>query len=122
MQLQDKVCLVTGGTKGIGGATAISLAERGAHVAIAARNLDAEAESTRARIELLGRKCLPILADMGKSAEATDSVERTLRHFGRIDVLVHAAGGPVNGGLFDVTPEVWNTAFDVHVHAVYYLC
>jgi NAD(P)-dependent dehydrogenase (short-subunit alcohol dehydrogenase family) len=37
-------------------------------------------------------------------------------------VLVHSAGGPVNGGLFDLTPEAWLGAFDVHVHAIFHLC
>ena len=58
---------------------------------------------------------------MGKPAEATRCVEETARHFGSVDVLVHAAGGAVNGGLLDLTPEAWNGAFDVHVHAVFHL-
>src|SRR5213076_2372818 len=41
---------------------------------------------------------------------------------GPVDVLVHSAGGPVNGGLLDLTPETWQAAFDVHVHAVFHLC
>ena len=41
---------------------------------------------------------------------------------GSIDVLVHSAGGPVPGGLLQVTPEEWQRAFDVHVHAIYHLC
>jgi NAD(P)-dependent dehydrogenase (short-subunit alcohol dehydrogenase family) len=80
MQLIDKICLVTGGTKGIGGATAIALAEQGASVAIVARHLDADANQTRLRIEALGRKCLMIAADMGKAEEATRCVEQMPVH------------------------------------------
>jgi NAD(P)-dependent dehydrogenase (short-subunit alcohol dehydrogenase family) len=123
MKLQDKIALVTGGTKGIGAASAIDFARQGAHVAIAARHGDdGESRQTAAAIEALGRKCLLIAADVGHPTEATRCVEETIRHLGRVDVLVHSAGGAVNGGLFEITPETWQAAFDVHVHAVFHLC
>jgi NAD(P)-dependent dehydrogenase (short-subunit alcohol dehydrogenase family) len=65
---------------------------------------------------------LLIAADMGRPADATRCVEETLARFGRVDVLVHAAGGAVAGGLLDLTSETWHSAFDVHVHAVFHLC
>ena len=49
-------------------------------------------------------------------------MEETARELGPVDVLVHSAGGPVNGGLFELTPEAWQSAFDLHVHAVFHLC
>jgi NAD(P)-dependent dehydrogenase (short-subunit alcohol dehydrogenase family) len=122
MQLTHKNCLVTGGSKGIGAATAILLAKQGANVAISGRNHDDEARQTVKAIEALGRKCIFITSDVGKPAEATRSVEETIKQLGSIDVLVHSAGGAVNGGLFDLTPETWQAAFDVHVHAVFHLC
>jgi NAD(P)-dependent dehydrogenase (short-subunit alcohol dehydrogenase family) len=122
MKLEHQIGLVTGGTKGIGAATAIALAEAGADVAIVGRNLDAEAKETARRIEALGRKCRIIVADVAVPGKATRCVEETARVFGSVDVLVHAAGGPVNGGLFDLTPEMWHSAFEVHVHAVFHLC
>lgn len=48
-------------------------------------------------------------------------VSECVEKFGRLDVLVHAAGGAVPGSLLEVSPEAWNAAFDVHVHAVYHL-
>ena len=122
MQLNQKTCLITGGTKGIGAATAIALAEQGANLALVARHLDAEAEQTRRRIESLGCACALIAADMGQAEEATGCVQRAAEQFGTVDVLVHAAGGPVNGGLLQITPEAWHAAFAVHVHAIFYLC
>ena len=62
------------------------------------------------------------MADCGKAAEARRCVTETAKQFGSVDVLVHAAGGPVNGGLFEVTPEAWEAAFDTHVHAIFHLC
>ena len=122
MNLWDRIALVTGGTRGIGAATAIALADEGAHVAIVGRRLDDEANATRDAIRALGRRCEIIQADCGQPAEATRCVRDAEAGLGPIDVLVHAAGGPVNGGLFDVTPEMWQAAFDVHVHAVFHLC
>ncbi len=49
-------------------------------------------------------------------------MRETEEKLGAVDVLVHSAGGPVNGGLFEITPEAWEGAFDVHVHAVFHLC
>lgn len=122
MNLKDKVALVTGGTKGIGAATAIALAREGADVAIIGRHDDADARTTKQSIEALGRRCEIVAADCGKPEDATRCVQETAAKLGGVDVLVHAAGGPVNGGLFELTPELWSAAFDVHVHAIFYLC
>lgn len=122
MDLKHKVCLITGGTKGIGAAAAISLAEQGANIALVARQMDEEANQTARRVEALGGKCLLISADMAKPEQATACVERTARELGSVDVLIHSAGGPVPGNILEVTPEDWFNAFDVHVHAVFFLC
>jgi NAD(P)-dependent dehydrogenase (short-subunit alcohol dehydrogenase family) len=122
MNLSGKICLVTGGTRGIGGAAAIALAEAGADVAIVGRREDEDAKGTKAAIEKMGRKCLLIGADVSKGSEATMCVERTVGELGGIDVLVHSAGGPVNGGLLELTLEAWYGAFEVHVHPIFHLC
>lgn len=122
MDLHKKCALITGGTKGIGAAAAILMAQSGADVAIAARRIDDEARETQRQVESLGRKCLLLSADIGKPSEASACVERALEVFGALDVLVHCAGGPVNGGLLELTPEAWHSAFDVHLHAIFHLC
>lgn len=122
MNLEHKIALVTGGSKGIGAATALALARDGAEIAISARHENSEALGARDAVLKLGRRCEFITADYAKAADATRSVEETVKRLGGIDVLVHSAGGPVNGGLFEITPEQWHTAFDVHVHAIFHLC
>jgi NAD(P)-dependent dehydrogenase (short-subunit alcohol dehydrogenase family) len=122
MTLTDKICLITGGTRGIGAAAAVALAEQGAHIAIAARRLDEQASAVRGKIEKLGRKCVLIGADVSKPADAQRCIDETVKGLGSIDVLVHSAGGPVNGGLLELTPEAWHSAFDTHVHPIFYLC
>jgi NAD(P)-dependent dehydrogenase (short-subunit alcohol dehydrogenase family) len=94
MNLQNKVALVTGGTKGIGAATAIAFAKAGADVAIVGRNDDADAATTKKEIEALGRRCEVIVADCAKPADAKRCVEETANKLGALDVLVHSAGGP----------------------------
>jgi len=94
MELERKVALITGGTKGIGAATAVSLAGHGAEIAIVGRHDDEETARTRAMVEDRGRSCLVVTADLARPDEATGCV----------------------------SPEAWHEAFNVHVHAVYYLC
>src|SRR5260370_10870988 len=99
MNLEHRIALITGGTRGIGAATAIALAEAGADVALAARNLDEAAKAVGRRIESLGRRALLIAADVGRADEAIRCVDQTAADLGGLDVLVHSAGGPVPGGI-----------------------
>ncbi len=122
MDLNGKIALITGGTRGIGAATAIRLAQQGADVALVARNMDEEARQTADAVRSQGGRPALIQADIGRPEECARCVEETVRQLGEVDVLVHSAGGPVNGGLLEVAPEAWMRAFDVHVHAVYHLC
>jgi len=122
VELSGKAALVTGGTKGIGAATALELARRGADVAIVGRYDDESARQTASQVESLGRRCLVVVGDMGRPEDAVRCVQQTVDGFGSVDVLVHCAGGVVVGGLLEVDPTTWHAAFDVHVHALYYLC
>ena len=121
MELSGKIALVTGGTRGIGAASTLALAREGADIAITARRLDDQATQVQKEIRNLDRRCELIRADHAIAAESTACVKETESRLGPVDVLVHSAGGPVPGGLFDVTPEDWQRAFDVHVTAVYHL-
>ncbi|MBN1643069.1 MAG: SDR family oxidoreductase [Anaerolineae bacterium] len=122
MDLQDKVAVVTGGTKGIGAATAIALARAGADVAIVGRHADDEALATRAAIEAAGRRGILLQYDISDPASCAACIADTVAQLGTVDVLVHSAGGGAPSAILDCTPEEWHYAFDVHVHASYYLC
>ncbi|MEU6735838.1 SDR family oxidoreductase [Streptomyces physcomitrii] len=95
--MNGKVALVTGGSRGIGAATALRLAEEGADVALTCVRGEAEAEKVCARIEALGRRGLALRADAGDAGEAAGAVERTAAALGRLDVLVDHAGIGVPG-------------------------
>src|SRR5260370_35860719 len=103
MNLQGKIALITGGTKGIGAATAVEFARNGADVAITGRHNDDDATKTIAQVKALGRKCELLIGDIGKPADATHAVEQTRAKLGGIDVLVHSAGGAVAAGVFAIT-------------------
>lgn len=122
MNLKGKAALITGGTKGIGAATAIKFADHGADVAIVGRHDDNDARNVIAAVEKRGGKCIMITADMAKPEDAIRAVDETVDSLGGIDVLFHNAGSGCPGGILDVTPEEWYHAFDVHVHAAFYLC
>ncbi len=122
MELRGKVALITGGTKGIGAAAAAELARRGADLAIVGRHDDDSARATKLQVESLGRQCLVVVGDMGRAEDAVRAVQQTVNRFLSVNVLVHCAGGAVAGGLLDLDPAAWHAAFDVHVHALYYLC
>jgi NAD(P)-dependent dehydrogenase (short-subunit alcohol dehydrogenase family) len=119
MELRGKVCLVTGGTSGIGAMTALAFAKRGAHVAVAGRGSRGESldDLKAAGAENAVESCF-IRADISTSEGCTRAVAETNARWGRVDVLVHAAGGAVPGGFFEITDECWRKAFDVHVHAI----
>jgi NAD(P)-dependent dehydrogenase (short-subunit alcohol dehydrogenase family) len=108
MDLQGKVCLVTGGTSGIGAATAVVLAQKGAQIATVSRTPAAS-----------GFRCFQ--ADVADPAACRRCVDEVVKHFGRLDVLVHSAGGPVPGSFYEVTDEGWMNAFAVHVHSIFHL-
>ena len=82
MDLSGKVALVTGGTRGIGAATALALAKAGSDVALVGRHIDAEAKATQTSVAQLSRRCALIAADCSKPEDALRSVEETVRQLG----------------------------------------
>jgi NAD(P)-dependent dehydrogenase (short-subunit alcohol dehydrogenase family) len=122
MKLEGKVSLITGGTSGIGAASALELARLGSDIAIVGRKLDGRAEAVKKKIESLGRRCFLLAADLSVPEEVVRSVNEAAARMGSVDVMVHAAGGAVPGSLLQVTPEAWYAAFDIHVHAIFHLC
>ena len=98
MDLDGKVALVTGGSRGVGAATAVALAEAGCDVVVAARSTAAAPQATPgtldetvARIESAGRRGLAVPTDLSDPDSVVAMVETTVDHFGRLDVLVNNA-------------------------------
>ena len=123
MLLENRVAIVTGGTKGMGKAIARKFAEEGCDVVVTSRHLD-EAQKAAKEIEKLGRKALGIKADISKSAEVNDMVAQTIKKFKKIDILVNNAGGvDVKGGdTTDATEKDWDHILDVNLKGCFLCC
>ena len=122
MELIDKVALVTGGTMGIGAAICEELCAVGAGISIVARYDGQEARRVHQCVEQLGQRCAVITADLRNADSCQAAVQKTIEHFGRLDILIHNAGGPSPGTIDEVDPEQWLATMDLHVNANYFLC
>jgi 3-oxoacyl-[acyl-carrier protein] reductase len=116
--LKGKVALVTAASKGMGRASAMGLAAEGARVVMCARtesDLKTAAEDIRAKTKA---EVLAIPADVTKKDDVSALVDRAMKTFGGVDILVANAGGPPRGYFEDMTDEQWQGAFDVSLLSV----
>lgn len=110
--LKGKVAIVTGGTQGIGKATAVLLAAEGASVVIAARGREL-LDAVAAEIRAAGGSVAAVQADVGKAADCEQLIAQALMAFGRIDILVNNAGTSATGAFESVTDAAWQADFDL---------
>lgn len=117
---EGKVAIITGGSSGIGAATALQLARQGARVVIAARRPDKSMAIVR-QIEELGSEGLFIQTDVGKRADIEALVSGTLAHFGRLDCAVNNAGisGPIATPIAEIEEADWDAVMSINLKAVW---
>ncbi|MEU8686561.1 SDR family NAD(P)-dependent oxidoreductase, partial [Streptomyces sp. NPDC048611] len=115
--LSGSVALVTGASSGIGAATALALAREGCSLALVARRTERLEELAEA-IGAQGGASLALTADLAAAPEARRTVEQTLDHFGRLDLLVNNAGFGARGAVEDSDPENWDRMVDLNFRAV----
>jgi len=116
-ELKGKVALVTGASSGIGEATAKLFADHGAKVALVSRSkaaLDQVAGT-------LTSENTSIVADVTIEPDCERAVQDTIKRFGRLDVLVNAAGMIANGTIENTTLQQWDDMFKINVRSVFYL-
>lgn len=119
MDLKSAVCIVTGASSGIGEATALHLAERGAKVALAARRVDRLTDLV-ARIEALGGEAIAVPTDVTDRAAVEALVATTREAFGPIDVLVNNAGVMLLSFMAHGHVDEWDRMIDVNVKGPLY--
>jgi NAD(P)-dependent dehydrogenase (short-subunit alcohol dehydrogenase family) len=119
MLLTDQVALVTGAGQGIGRASALALAEAGAHVAVADIN-GQKAEETASAILAQSRHGLALQADVGNLQEIDRMVRHTVDAFGKIDILVNNAGVTRRAYIMDLTEEDWDRIHRVNAKGVFF--
>ncbi|MEW2631435.1 SDR family oxidoreductase [Streptomyces sp. NPDC048389] len=117
--MDGKVALVTGGSRGIGAATALRLARGGADVAITYVAGKDAADDVVRRIEATGRRAVALRADAADAAEAAEAVARTADVLGGLDILVNNAGVGVLGPLESITVVDVDRVLGVNVRGVY---
>lgn len=105
--MKNKTVLITGGSSGIGEATALLFAKNGANVVITYRKNKTGAEKVKKEIEKFGVEALIIKADLISEKQAKKVIEKTIKEFGKIDVLVNNAGRYINGDEWDGSSEIW---------------
>lgn len=122
MLLHEKVAVITGGGRGIGRAIAQVFAREGAHLVLAARDREALQE-TRALVAEYQRDVLIVPLDLRQEESVRALAERTLAHFGRVDILVNNSGiaGPT-APLWEISPEEWRETLDVDLTGPYLCC
>jgi len=115
--LKGKVALITGGSRGIGRATALTFADAGADVVVSSRNRrPPELEKVAEEIRAKGGRALAIPAHVGKKEDVQNLVQKTLREFGRIDILVNNAGAnPVLSSMVDLEEAAFEKVMEVNL-------
>lgn len=117
--VSGKVAVVTGGSRGIGRAAALALAEAGCNLVITARRSEG-LENVAGEISALGRRVLAVRADLTKVDEIYRMVDQAVTVFGKIDILVNNAGINIPKPALEVTEEDWDQVLDTNLKGVFF--
>jgi NAD(P)-dependent dehydrogenase (short-subunit alcohol dehydrogenase family) len=118
--LHGRVALVTGSAKRLGRAVAMRLAQEGADVVVHFRTSGAEARSTVAEIEKLGRRGVAIAADLDSVSEIKRLFDEMAKQFGRLDILVNSAANFLPASIVSTTEEIWDASLDSNLKAPFF--
>ena len=119
--LDGKIAVITGGSRGIGLATAIAFAQAGAHVVVSSRNLD-DLNKVADEIRAVGRKALPVAAHMGRLENVRKLVDAAMAEFGKIDILVNNAGtAPAYANCLEAEERLWDSIMNLNLKGLYFL-
>jgi meso-butanediol dehydrogenase / (S,S)-butanediol dehydrogenase / diacetyl reductase len=116
MGFEGRIVVVTGGASGMGAATVRAFAEKGARVIVVDRN----AEGAQAAAQAVGGLALD--GDVSQSAFCNDAVTAVIKHYGRLDVLVNAAGIIKRTDTIHTSDEAWRQIFGVNVDGIFFMC
>jgi meso-butanediol dehydrogenase/(S,S)-butanediol dehydrogenase/diacetyl reductase len=122
MSFEGKVAVITGGGRGIGRATAITMAKKGAKVCVASRTQE-DLEQTCSMVREVGGDCMYVVTDICDLGQIKNMVDKTVEAYGRLDILVNNAAGGTRtssrGDILTVTEEEWQWTYAGTVTAVY---
>ena len=119
-RLAGKIALVTGASRGIGRAIAMALAKEGAAIAVNYRASESEAQRVVEELNALGAKTMLAQANVSNGSETREMVQRVVKTWGRIDVMVNNAGITRDKTLRKMTDEDWFEVINTNLNSVYY--
>lgn len=127
LSLEGKIALVigAGSIRGIGRKIALTFAEAGADVAvsgISAKSEHSDLDGAADEIEMLGRRTLAVRADATSEKEVEALMDRVVKEFGRIDIVVNNAGASAHENLLKTSDELWDKAMNVNLKSVFLGC
>jgi len=122
IDLSGRKALITGGSRGIGKATAFLFAQAGCDVAISYVQNQSAAEKVVETVRGIGTDCLAFRADMAEKETIEAMVEGTLRHWGKIDILVNNAGVWTYGEMGRMEESVWRETMTINLDSVFHIC
>jgi NAD(P)-dependent dehydrogenase (short-subunit alcohol dehydrogenase family) len=121
MKLKNKVAIITGGTSGIGKATALLFAEEGANLIVTGRRSEL-GKAVEAECRLRGVRCVFVEADHTKLEGCQRVVDTAIKEFNQIDILFNNAGIVTKGTADSTSEEVWQDTLNINVTAVWHMC
>jgi NAD(P)-dependent dehydrogenase (short-subunit alcohol dehydrogenase family) len=117
----EKVAVITGGTTGIGFATASMLVKGGATVVVVGRN-ESNGQKALAQLKPINKNCIFIAADVSKTSACKQVVQETVSRLGRLDILVNSAGVYLDGPIEAVSDEDYHYVMDINVKGTFFMC
>jgi len=120
-RVQDKACIVTGAGSGIGKATALRLAEEGGKVVVSDINLDS-AKKVAEEIVSKGQTAIAVKTDVSNDKEAQELIDKCVKEFGTVHVVVNSAGVNIPGVFHEVKNEIIDKTLDVNLKGSMYTC
>ena len=121
IKLEGKVVIITGGSRGIGGATAIYFAKAGANVVITYTKNEKAAKEVVQKVRNEGKECIALRADIAEEKNANFVVKETLKKFGCVDVLVNNAGIWTYGKIGEMSKNVWKETMHINLDGMFYM-
>lgn len=117
--IENKVAIVTGGSRGIGEAIALKLAENGSHIAFSYVSSDEKAKVLEEKLQSFGVKAKAYKSNAGDFAESEKMVSEVIKEFGTVDILVNNAGISRDNLLLRMTPEQWDEVMATNLKSVF---
>lgn len=119
MSLKGKVAIVTGGTRGIGRAIVLELADKGVDVAFSFLKNVEKAKELEDELNKLGVKALPLQSNVADFAQAKEMVNAALKHFGKLDILVNNAGITRDNLMVRMSEQDWKEVIDTNLNGAF---